>query len=52
MQVDMQNENDFSKSLALEERARAMTDSSCRLALQKIDLLEAALGDTKNVSFH
>ncbi|XP_057449832.1 phosphatidylinositol/phosphatidylcholine transfer protein SFH11 isoform X2 [Lotus japonicus] len=46
--VDMQNENDFSKSLALEERARAMTDSSCRLALQKIDQLEAALRDTKN----
>lgn len=52
MQVEMQNKDDFSMFLALEETARVRTDSSCRSALQIIDWLEAALGDTKNVSFH
>ncbi|XP_061357779.1 phosphatidylinositol/phosphatidylcholine transfer protein SFH11 [Gastrolobium bilobum] len=46
MQVDMQNKSGL--SLALEETAYAETDSACRLALQKINGLEAALGDTKN----
>lgn len=39
-------------SLALKETTLAKTDSSCRLALQKIDWLETTLGDVKNVSIH
>ncbi|KHN42702.1 phosphatidylinositol/phosphatidylcholine transfer protein SFH11-like [Glycine soja] len=47
--VDMQNKDGNSLSL-LEEAACAGSDSacSCRLALQKIDCLEASLGDIKN----
>ncbi|AES94256.1 putative cellular retinaldehyde binding/alpha-tocopherol transport, CRAL/TRIO [Medicago truncatula] len=46
--VEMQNKDDLSMSLALEETTRARTSLSCRLALQKIDWLEASLGDIKN----
>ncbi|XP_027361995.1 phosphatidylinositol/phosphatidylcholine transfer protein SFH11 [Abrus precatorius] len=45
--VDMQNKDDYTMSL-LEEAACAGSDSACRSALQKIDCLEAVLGDTKN----
>lgn len=48
----MQNKDDLSMSLALEETTRARTSLSCRLALQKIDWLEDSLGDIKNVSFY
>lgn len=48
----MQNKDDLSMCLALEETTRARTGLSCRLALQKIDWLEASLGDIKNVSFY
>jgi len=40
----MQNKDDVSMCLALEE--------TTSLALQKIDCLEASLGDIKNVSFY
>lgn len=48
----MQNKDDLSMCLALEETTRARTGLSCRLTLQKIDWLEASLGDIKNVSFY
>ena len=52
MQVDMQNKDGNIMNL-LEEAACPGSDSacSCRLVLQKIDCLEASLGDIKNVSF-
>lgn len=50
MQVDIQNEDDFGMSLGHEETACAEADFACKLALQKINGLEVALGDTKNVS--
>ncbi|KAK7309050.1 hypothetical protein RJT34_05474 [Clitoria ternatea] len=46
--VDMQNKDDHKMSLALQEAACTGTDSPCMAALQKIDWLEAVLGDTKN----
>ncbi|XP_052118309.1 phosphatidylinositol/phosphatidylcholine transfer protein SFH11 isoform X2 [Arachis duranensis] len=46
---DMGNQNDFGFNLApLDESACAGSDSKYKLALQKINGLEAALGDTKN----
>nr|XP_029148626.1 phosphatidylinositol/phosphatidylcholine transfer protein SFH11 isoform X2 [Arachis hypogaea] len=46
---DMGNQNDFGFNLApLAESACAGSDSKYKLALQKINGLEAALGDTKN----
>ena len=45
----MENKNDYN-FLALEVIACAGTDSKYKFALQKINGLEAALGDTKNVS--
>lgn len=52
MQVDMQNKDYVSMSLALEKTTYARTNSSCRLALQKIDWLEVTLGEIKDVSFY
>ncbi|KAK7406249.1 hypothetical protein VNO78_07872 [Psophocarpus tetragonolobus] len=48
--VDKQNKDDNNSMSLLEEAACVGSNStcSCRLALQKIDCLEAALGDIKN----
>ncbi|XP_012574443.1 phosphatidylinositol/phosphatidylcholine transfer protein SFH11 isoform X2 [Cicer arietinum] len=46
--VDMQNKDYVSMSLALEKTTYARTNSSCRLALQKIDWLEVTLGEIKD----
>jgi len=50
----MQTEDDDNTASLLEETACAGSDSACtcRLAMQKIDCLEASLGDIKDVSFH
>ena len=45
MQVDLKIEDDIGARTECSEK-----DSACELALQKVDELEAALGDTKNVS--
>jgi len=50
----MQTKDDDNNVKLLEETACAGSESACncRLAMQKIDSLEASLGDIKNVSFH
>ncbi|KAK7367789.1 hypothetical protein VNO80_09807 [Phaseolus coccineus] len=48
--VDRQTEDDDNTASLLEETASAGSDSACacRIAIQKIDCLEASLGDIKN----
>ena len=45
MQVDTKNEDGVGAITECVEK-----DSACKLALKKVDELEAALGDTKNMS--
>lgn len=54
MQVEMQTKDGDNTLSLLEETVCAGSDSACtcRLAMQKIDCLEATLGDIQNVSFH